>query len=404
MRRREAEILKVNELRILVRRGVHDAVRYRYLVLTVWAVPWFVFATMHRQHGLADWLTFEFGARTLIHYNSHYGGGALHLYSNHPFVQIGPPALAVVAAVQWLPHNAAGIAVAALMALAGVWAMRSVESTARALLPFNRRQDISVMALSAGGIALPVWVYEAGQWRHLDDVMAICFVLAATSLIARRRLWWLAGALVGVGVAAKPWALILAPVLLGLSRSERPKAAIVALVSATACWAPFVLGGPGTLKALGDFRLIVSSSSTLHLLGVHSFMAPGWVRPVQMVGGFIAMVVLARRSQWVAIPIAGFALRVITDPQTWLYYGMGPIMAAVLWDLLRGRKWPVWTLATVAVEFVVPFVVPGSVGLVRLLWALAIFASCLAYRGLDTAGMPDEELQPVESPVLQPAQ
>jgi hypothetical protein len=378
-------------------------VRHRYLVLTLWAAAWFVVATLHRLGGLNDWLTFEFGARTLIHYNSHYGSGALHLYANYPFVQIGPPALAVVAVVQWLPHNAVGVGVAAAMALAGVWAMRCIESTVRVLLPVNLREGIAVRVLSAGGIAMPVWAYEAGQWRHLDDVMAICFVLAATSLIARQRLWWLAGALVGVGVAAKPWALILAPVLLGLSRSERAKAAIVAMASATACWAPFVLGGPGTLKALGGFRLDVSPTSTLHLLGVHSLMAPTWVRPVQMVGGFLVMVILARRSQWIAIPFAGLALRVVTDPQTWLYYGMGPIMAAVLWDLPHDRKWPAWTIATATVEFAAPFIVPGSLALVRLLWALAIFASCLAYRGLDRVGTPDRELEPVEPAVLQPA-
>jgi hypothetical protein len=372
-------------------------------VLTVWGAAWFVLATLHRRNGLADWLIFEFGARTLIHYNSHYSSGALHLYANYPFVQIGPPALALVAAVQWLPHNATGTGMAAVMALAGVWAMRSIESTARALLPVNRRDGIAVTVLFAGGVALPVWAYEAGQWRHLDDVMAICFVLAATSLIARQRLWWLAGALVGVGVAAKPWALILAPVLLGLSRSERSKAAIVALASATACWAPFVLGGPGTLKALGDFRLSVNSASTLHLLGVHSIMAPGWVRPLQMVGGFLAMVILARRSHWVAIPIAGLALRVVTDPQVWLYYGMGPIMAAVLWDLLHDRKWPAWTIATAAVEFGVPFLVPGSTSLVRLLWALAVFASCLAYRGVNGTATADHEPQLAAVSTLEPA-
>jgi hypothetical protein len=387
----------------LARRGGRAAVRHRYLLLTVWAAAWFVLADLHRRDGLADWLIFEFGARTLIHYNAHYSSGALHLYANYPFVQIGPPALAVVAAVQWLPHNPTGTGLAALMALAGVWATRSVESTARALLPVDRRDGIAVTVSLAGGIALPLWAYEAGQWRHLDDVMAICFVLAATSLIARHRLWWLAGALVGVGVAAKPWALILAPVLLGLSRNERAKAALVALASATACWAPFVLGGPGTLKALGDFRLSVNAVSTLHLLGVHSVMAPGWVRPLQMAGGFLAMVVLARRSQWVAIPMAGFALRVVTDPQVWLYYGMGPIMAAVLWDLLHDRKWPAWTIATAAVEFGAPFLVPGSAGLVRLLWALAVFASCLTYRGTPSTGAADDEPQPAAVPALAPA-
>ncbi len=99
-----------------------------------------------------------------------------------------------------------------------------------------------------------------------------------------------------------------------------------------------------------------------------------------MAGGFVLMVVLARRSHWVAIPFAGLAFRVVTDPQTWLYYGLGPLMAAVLWDCLRGRRWPIWTVATVVVEFGVPWVAPGSASLVRLIWALAVFASCASYR------------------------
>jgi hypothetical protein len=385
-------------------RAARAVLRYRYLLLLGWAIPWFLDANRQRSHGLfSDWLTFEFGARTLIHYNSHYGSGALHLYANYPFIQIGPPALAVVAAVQWLPHNASSAWLAGLMALAGVWAVRSAESTARALLPVERHKSIAVTTLCAGALAIPFWAYQAGQWRHLDDVMAICFLMAATSLVARQRLWWLAGALVGVGVAAKPWALILAPVLYGLSRSERAKAAIVAIGAAAACWAPFVLGGPGTLQALGGFRLRVNTTSTLHLLGVHATVSPGWVRPVQMVGGFVLMAVLARRSHWVAIPFAGLAFRVVSDPQTWVYYGMGPVVAAVLWDCLQERRWPAWTVATLVVEFAVPFEWPAAAGLLRLLWMLAVLVSCLRYRRPVTTGTPEDETRSVASPVLQPA-
>jgi hypothetical protein len=368
-----------------------------------WAIPWFLEANRQRSAGLfSDWLTFEFGARTLIHYNSHYGTGALHLYANYPFIQIGPPALAVVAAVQWLPHNASSAWLAGLMALAGVWAVRSAESTARALLPAERHRRVAVMTLCAGVLAIPFWSYQAGEWRHLDDVMAICFVLAATSLVARQRHWWLAGALVGVGVAAKPWALVLAPVLYGLSRSERPKAAIVAVASAAACWAPFVIGGPGTTQALGGLRLRVSTASTLHLLGVHSITAPVWVRPVQLVGGFILMAVLARRSHWVAVPFAALAFRVVTDPQIWIYYGMGPVVAAVLWDCLHDRRWPAWTITTLVVEYAVPMHLTAAAGVARLLWTLAVFASCFAYGRRHGEVKPDNEPDPVATSVLAP--
>ncbi len=104
--------------------------------------------------GLSDWLNFEFAARTLIHYNAHYASGALQLYANHPFIQIGPPPLALVAAVQWLPeHNAVGVGFGALMALAGVWAVRSAETTVRALLPDRPARQAATMALVAGVLA-----------------------------------------------------------------------------------------------------------------------------------------------------------------------------------------------------------------------------------------------------------
>jgi hypothetical protein len=380
------------------------AIRHRYLLLVLWSVPWFVLGNHHRASGLDDWLDFEFGARALIHYNSHYRGGGLGLYASYPFIQIGPPALIVVAAVQWLPHNAVGVGFGLLMAFGGVWAVRSAETTARALLPDRSARHTATMALAAGVPATVVWSYEAGVWRHIDDAMAICFLLAATALVARQRWWLVAGMLVGLGVSAKPWALILAPVLLGLTRAERPKAALAALATAAACWAPFVLGGPGTLKGLGSYRLVVNNTSTLHLLGVSSLMAPTWVRPLQMAGGFVVMAILARRSHWVAVPFAGLAFRVVTDPQVWLYYGLGPLMAAVLWDSLHERRWPVWTMATLVAEFVVPTVAPGSASVVRLVWAVAVLVSCARFgRSATIPREPEGSLQPAPMLELQPA-
>jgi hypothetical protein len=357
-----------------------QAVRYRYPLLVLWSVPWFVLGNHRRAHGLNDWLNFEYAARTLIHYNVHYNGGALQLYAHNPFIQIGPPPLLLVAAVQWLPHNAVGVGFGLVMALAGVWAVRSAESTVRALQPARSAAQTATLTLVAGLLATAMWSYEAGIWRHIDDAMAICFLLAACSLVARQRWWLLAGVLVGLGVSAKPWALIMAPVLLGFARSERPKAALAALGTAAACWAPFVLGGPGTLQALGGYRLVVNHASTLHLLGVDSMIAPIWVRPLQLAGGFVLMVILARRSHWVAVPFAGLVFRVVTDPQTWLYYGLGPLMAAVLWDSLHERSWPVWTLSALVVEFAIPLHAPEWASIARLGWAVVVFASCALYR------------------------
>jgi hypothetical protein len=397
----------VTALNNLPRNAAAAALRYRYVLLAVWLIPWFVWADHNRVDGLSDWLYFEYGARTLIHYNSHYGGGALSLYANHPVIQVGPPPLLVVAAVQWLPHDPSSLGLAAVMALVGLWAVRCAEITARALVPAGRARSATLRALWAGAPALAMWSYESDQWRHLDDVMAITFTLWAASLIARRRMWWLAGILIGLAVASKPWALVMAPVLLGLPRDQRAKATIAALAAAVACWAPFVIGGPGTLTALGGFRLTVSPASTLHLLGVHALIAPAWVRPVQLVGGFLLMSLMARRSHWVGIVFAGFAFRVVTDPQTWLYYGLGPLMAAVLWDSLHERRFPLWTALTLGVEYAIPtFLIgtPAAVGAARLVWAIAVVVSCVRFgRTLNTVAEPADAVSAKAPTELQPA-
>src|SRR5579875_188865 len=236
------------------------AVRWRYALMALLAVPTFVVATTYRSKGLDDWLWFEFGARVLIHYGPHYTGG-LHLYAEHNIVQIGPPPLLVVAALQWLPPHVVGTLLAAVMAAVGIGCIRCAELTALALAPTAKRGRTRVAATCAGVVAAPLWAWEAGQWRHLDDVMAIGCVMAAMALISRNRSWWLAGALVGVGVASKPWALILAPVLLGLPRQTRSKAALLAIAVAGGFWAPFVLADAGTVHALGALRLQVSPIS-----------------------------------------------------------------------------------------------------------------------------------------------
>jgi hypothetical protein len=397
----------VTALNSLPRNVAAVAMRYRYVLLAVWLIPWFLWAYHGTVGGLSDWLYFEYGARTLIHYNSHYGGGALSLYANHPVIQVGPPPLLVVAAVQWLPHNPSSLGLAAGMALLGLWAVRCAEITARALVPVGRARTATLRVLWAAVPALAMWSYEAEEWRHLDDMMAITFTLWAASLIARRRMWWLAGILIGLAVASKPWALIMAPVLLGLPRDQRAKATIAALATAAGCWAPFVLGGRGTLTALGGFRLPVRAASTLHLLGVHALIAPAWVRPVQLVGGFLVMAVLARRSHWVGIVFAGFAFRVVSDPQTWLYYGLGPLMTAVLWDGLHQRRFPLWTVVTLGVEYGFPTFLSGSpaaVGAARLVWAIAVVVSCARFgRTLSTGAEAADEPTSQASPQLQPA-
>jgi len=347
-------------------------------VLAAWTLGWLT-AVRIAQPKLfgGDWPWFESGARTLIHLNSHYSTGALGLYAHFPEIQIGPPPLVVVAALQWLPPSVVRLGMAVVVALAGVWCLRCVELIIRRAVTPDRGRRLQTLVFRAGLIVMPIWGWESGRWEHLDDVMAIAATMTAMAVIASGRRWWLAALLIGIAVASKPWALVVAPSLLGLPREDRARASLLAIIAAAACWGPFVLGDSQTISALGSFRFPVDPTSTLHFLGVPPGNAPKWVRPAQFGGGFLLALAAVRQRRWLAVPLLGFAFRVAIDPQSWIYYGIGPLIGAVLWDAAGDRKWPVWTVTTAVVQFAVPELVPGWAGPVRLLWFLLVAIAVL---------------------------
>jgi hypothetical protein len=89
-----------------------------------------------------------------------------------------------------------------------------------------------------------------------------------------------------------------------------------------------------------------------------------------------------RRGRWTAAPLAGLAMRVALDPYAFTYYGMGPIAAALLWDLTRPRgRLPVWTAATLVVEYLIPLASPYQpAALGRAVWSVAVIALLAARR------------------------
>jgi hypothetical protein len=360
-----------------VARFGRSLLRYRYPVLAAWGAGWFIVAYLSRAKGLNDWLTFEFGARTIVHLNSHYDTGALSLYAHYPFIQIGPPPLLLVGALQWLRPSVVELIFATLMALGGIWCLRCVELAVSARIAPERRHALQVLLVRTGLVVMPIWAWDSARWQHLDDIMAITATMTAMAVIATGRRWWLAAVLIGLAVAAKPWALATAPCLLGLPREERAKASLLALIVGGACWGPFVLGNSDTVSALGNFRFTVDAGSTPHFLGMALGNAPRWIRPVQFVGGFGVAVAAVRQRRWIAVPLIGFAFRVVIDPQMWMYYGMGPLVAAALWDCAGKRKWPIWTALTALVEYAVPNTIPSWSGPVRLAWFLAILVMVL---------------------------
>lgn len=364
-----------------------------YGILLALGLAWSV-SIVHRQgERLSDWLVFEIAARTFIHFqhNVVYAGNPFALYARNPLLQIGPPSWLPVAAFQWASPHTVNQGFGIVMVLLGLGAVAAVEGIAVSAHPdLTARRRLSMLLVLGGGVMV-MWGYNIGRWHHLDDVIGLTFTAYGCWLIQRRKAWWLIGIFIGTAVAAKPWAIILTPVLIGLPREARSKATLATIVVAGAWWAPFILGSSGTIHALGSYPIPVHQGSVLWLFGLRGDVQH-WLRPVQFLGGLALGVLIAKRASmaWLAAPLGALAFRVITDPFIWSYYGMGPVLFAFVWDMARGRgrqRWPLYTVATLAVEGLLPWLPIVIARQSFSAWALAVEWSKLAWGLAVIAGL-----------------
>jgi hypothetical protein len=325
----------------------------------------------------SEWTYFELGARTLIHYHheSLYSGGGLHLYVTDPQLQIGPLAFLLIAPFEWLPWSIVAALFVAVMALCGlaatVTAMRIGQAVRGASL-----SSVGIPVAAAGAVVAGIWGYDSGAWRHLDDAIALLLTAVSMFLIVRGKPWWLVGLLLGTAAAMKPWAVILVPVIFGLPRRDVAKTLLMVITTAAAWWAPFVIGAPQTASALGRYLVVVQPGSVLHLFGFHGTVQ-SWLRPTQFVLGVGAGTVIARRGSWIAAPLAAIAIRVVTDPYAYGYYGLGPLLFAFIYDCAgdSGTDLPALTAATALAEFVLPAFIHSegaTTAAMKLAWAIAV--------------------------------
>ncbi|HTW21781.1 MAG TPA: hypothetical protein VME70_16415 [Mycobacteriales bacterium] len=361
-----------------------SSLKLRYLVLLAVVLVSAHEGYLKSSHNANDWVIFEVGARVLTHYRgiAIYGGNPLHLYANLPIVQVGPPALLPVIATEWMSPHTVNVLWVVLMALMGIASIAFVEAAAaRVTAPVSAGVSAGVGAVRRRAIVfalgLPIsiaWGYEVGEYHHLDDAMAMLLLCLVLWLIATGRSAWLIGIALGVAVAAKPWAIVMAPVLIGLPRTGRAKACLALIVSAAAFWAPFVIAAPQTVSALGSFLIVPRPGSILYLFGLHG-QVQGWLRSAQFASGVAVATYVAVRGRWAAAPLAGLAVRVAFDPYIYSYYGLGPVLAALAWDLMRPaqRRLPLWTIWTVVIEFGLHLVAPPTVCAIgRLAWVLSV--------------------------------
>lgn len=294
--------------------------RWRWLVLIGWAAGWLV----ARRHVRGDWHFLEQGALLLT------GAHPLSLYADAPSIQVGPLALAVARPLV----GANSYVVQAVIYALGLLALRAIE------LAWPRQDPVRM--LIGGLLTIPCWAFVATS-GHLDDALVVVCTAAAALSVSRNRAVP-AALLTGAAVAAKPWAVVVLPLVLGLT-DARVRSLAIAVALPAAAWLPFVLGDRDTVSALSSFRVHVLPISGLQLLGVPTGVSPGWVRPAQMSVGLVAALVVVSLGRWWAVPTAGLAVRVALDPQALGYYAAALAAAVLLADGWSRFRFPAGAFA-----------------------------------------------------------
>lgn len=314
--------------------------RYRFAVMGVLGTFMVVAGSQHLGPS-NDWQYFTWGSQVLFGSDEtlRIGGfvaeadglGGLHLFAEHPFLQIGPPALLLAALLQVGPGDGIYVAGAVIqaMALTSVWC---IDRAFR-----DRGRHLPLTVLLGGSLVTVVWG-SLSHYRHLDDALTLT-CLAAASLALTRERWVSAGLLLGLGAAAKPWGVVvLVLVLVAPRHRDRLHALLAALGVLIASWAPFVLADPATL-GIGTYHLTASAGSPLAVLGLSDALGQSWLRPVQFLLGAFLAGWLVHRGRWPAAALVAFSLRLLLDPNVYPYYSAGIVLAALLVDttLMRCR-------------------------------------------------------------------
>jgi hypothetical protein len=240
------------------------------------------------------------------------------------------------------------------------------------LLPASE-QAKQIRLFLAGLFFLPVWTELTTHFAHLDDLLALCFSVAALHAVARRSPLW-AGLALAAATDAKPWAAAFVVLIFALPRRQW-LAALGAFTGGVAvAWLPFLAADPRTLSSVAQFTIPNNASSALRVLGVMTPRTPWWDRSAQLALGLAAGCVAVRRGRWQAV-----AARIMLDPGVYAYYTAGALLGTIVVDLVM-TKWRFpWVTAVTAfllylarmTHKLVPFDL-HQLGVLRLLFAIGV--------------------------------
>lgn len=217
---------------------------------------------------------------------------ALHVYADHPEIQMGP--LTLVAAAPFvviLPALLGRLVAMAVLSGAGLFCLQQVTVLAGTKVRTDGR-----LILALGVLFLPVWMEVAVHWEHPDDGIALLCVILALRL-AREEHWVASAALLALAADFKPWALAFAPLMLMSPRRWWLLSIGTWTVVVVAAWAPFVLGDRLTIARISAFTIRNDQASVLRVFGIDTATTPSWCRAAQLVGGAVLAVLLARHGR-----------------------------------------------------------------------------------------------------------
>ena len=343
-----------------------------------WAVlwPWALLSSLlHARGAGVSWHFFADGGRLLLGGGT---GGGLHVYAAHPQYQIGPLALALAGGLRALSPTHSELAAILAMSATGPLVLAAVWR----LLPVPQRRSAGRL-LAAGLLFLPVWAELTTHFGHLDDLLALCFAVAAAHAVARGHPVW-AGLALAAAADSKPWAVAFAALLLALPRRDRLPALAVFTAGMAVAWLPFLLADPHTLLA-ARFAIPNDPSSALRVLGVGAARTPWWDRPAQLALGLAGGWLAVRRGRWPAVILVAVCARILLDPAVYPYYTSGVLLGTIGVDLVVTRWRVPWiTLLAVAMLYVTRFtgdLVPfplAALGLLRAVFAIGVPVLVLA--------------------------
>jgi hypothetical protein len=396
--------------------------QWHLVVLACWAAVWFVILA---HHGGIAWKFFVQGTDLL--FTGHDGRSTkpagLHLFATYPQLQIGPVAYPIAQVLREIGPDNGVVAAEIFMTVLGLAVFAMTQRIVMLARPELARPGsagmpgrLRAVLLVAGAFFVITWQELAIGYGHLDDSLALTFVVAAAWACLTGRMA-VCGALIGLAGASKPWALgylplialpvialprltarnpaaapdpaapdpaALDPVPTGAGtrcrwaidelRARLPAVAWLVIVT-LAAWLPFFAADSATTNAM-HYKIANMPDSALRALGVAAASTPSWDRPAQVLIGCVLGAIAIARGRWPAVILLSAGARIALDPGVHGYYTPEIMAGALLWDLLSARRRPVpfWSVVSFGALNLAPLLTKDAAlqGEVRL-WLVIAF-------------------------------